>query len=324
MLKKIINPIIFQGDLKKKNYFEGWYYKQVSEDKKSVVSFIPGISLFHGDYHSFIQYIFVGVDKDNRQVTKTGYARFKLQDFKFQQKPFTIKIGENTFSESQVSINIKDKDFNIKGKINLGRFTPLKKSIVCPNIMGFFAYIPNMECYHGVISMNHEVSGTIKINDKEIDFNRGKGYIEKDWGTSFPKEYLWIQCNNFSDKETSIFLSVADIPFGKKSFRGYIGNLLVDGKEYRFATYNQSMIKIEDITDKKIKISLENKDVMVKLEGSLNQSGELVAPKKGKMDIPIKEELSGAVKLYFCGKKSKKVYEDKGSMAGIEVVGFHS
>ena len=49
MLRKIRYPILFQGNLKKKNYFEGWYYKQVSKDEKEVISFIPGISLFDND-----------------------------------------------------------------------------------------------------------------------------------------------------------------------------------------------------------------------------------------------------------------------------------
>ena len=47
--------------------------------------------------------------------------------------------------------------------------------------MGYFAYIPKMECYHGIVSMNHMVNGVIRINDVDIDFNNGKGYVEKDW-----------------------------------------------------------------------------------------------------------------------------------------------
>ena len=41
--------------------------------------------------------------------------------------------------------------------------------------------------------MNHTVNGVLMINNEEIDINNGKGYIEKDWGTSFPKKYIWIQ-----------------------------------------------------------------------------------------------------------------------------------
>ena len=47
-----------------------------------------------------------------------------------------------------------------------------------------------MECYHGIISMNHDILGSLKYNDEDISFNKGKGYMEKDWGHSFPKLYL--------------------------------------------------------------------------------------------------------------------------------------
>jgi len=40
-----MNPEIFQGKFKSKNYFEGWYYKIVSKDEKNSFAFIPGIAL---------------------------------------------------------------------------------------------------------------------------------------------------------------------------------------------------------------------------------------------------------------------------------------
>ena len=42
---RIYKPEVFQGNLKRKKYFEGWYFKHVSKDLKNVWSFIPGISL---------------------------------------------------------------------------------------------------------------------------------------------------------------------------------------------------------------------------------------------------------------------------------------
>ena len=44
-----------------------------------------------------------------------------------------------------------------------------------------------MECYHGIVSMDHTVNGLIEINNEKIDFSEGRGYIEKDWGRSFPQ-----------------------------------------------------------------------------------------------------------------------------------------
>lgn len=322
ILTKIKSTILFQGNVKKRHYFEGWFYKQVSKDEKSVVSFIPGISLFDNDLHSFVQYMYIGLDRNGERVIKSGYVKYPLKDFKFNNDTFTIQISKNIFSESMVSVNLVDGKTSILGNLFLGQFTPIERSPLMPNIMGFFAYIPKMECNHGVISMNHEVNGILKINDEEIDFNNGKGYIEKDWGTSFPKQYIWLQCNNFRNKTTSIFFSVANIPFIKKSFIGYICNLSIDGKEYRFATYNSSRIKIQSVTNRNVAIVLENKKAILKIEAALKQPGELIAPQEGKMQKIIKEELSGEVKIYLFNKQNKAIYEDVGCMAGIEIVDF--
>ena len=321
-LNKIKYPLLFQGNSKSKEYFEGWYYKQVSKDEKSVISFIPGISLFNSDLHSFLQYIFIKTDENNKKVVKTGYIRYALEDFKVTNNPFILQVGENIFTENRLSIKICDDNINIEGTLELGSLTPIKRSLLAPNIMGYFAYIPKMECYHGIVSMNHSLSGMMRINHEDVDFNKGKGYVEKDWGTSFPKKYIWIQCNNFKDENTSIFCSIADIPFMKKSFLGYICNVIIHGKEYRFATYNKSKFKIESINDKNIVISLENSKVKFIIEATLNEGGQLISPHEGKMQGVVKEGLSGEVKVYLYNKQNKIIYEDISHMAGFEIVGF--
>ena len=53
-----------------------------------------------------------------------------------------VKVGDNIFTESSVSVKIKGHKINIEGTLQLEPFTPIKKSILMPNIMGFFAYIP--------------------------------------------------------------------------------------------------------------------------------------------------------------------------------------
>ena len=79
-----------------------------------------------------------------------------------------------------------------------------------------------MECYHGILSMNHSINGTLILNGKTLSFDKGRGYMEKDWGHSFPEGYIWMQSNHFSKKETSIKISVAKIPWLRSSFIGFI------------------------------------------------------------------------------------------------------
>ncbi|MEZ4893124.1 MAG: tocopherol cyclase family protein [Saprospiraceae bacterium] len=40
----------------------------------------------------------------------------------------------------------------------------------------------------------------LTINGEELDFTGGKGYMEKDWGRSFPSAYFWMQTNHFRSR----------------------------------------------------------------------------------------------------------------------------
>jgi tocopherol cyclase len=328
-IDKIGNPILFQGNLKNKDYFEGWYFKFSSMKDGKAISFIPGISLSQRDPHCFIQYIFVRNDENGEKTVTSDYVRYSIDEFELSEGPFKLKIRENTFTETNISITIKSENYSdgrgmeIKADFDLGILHPIKMSLFAPNIMGIFAYIPKMECYHGIVSMNHKINGTLKIDNKETEFWDGKGYIEKDWGTSFPTKYIWLQCNNFGNKDTSIFCSVAHIPFLGLSFQGYICNFVINSEEYRYATYNNSSLKIENVTKDKIVLTLENAVSKLSIEAYTKNVGKLVSPKLGKMEDVVKEELSGEIKIRFLNKKSGDIHEDYGYMAGIENMGFN-
>lgn len=240
MFHKIKNPVLFQGNIHKKNYFEGWYYKLVSADGNCSVAFIPGISLNSEHAHAFVQ---VFVSYHNNGILKTIYAEYDKNVFVTNDAPFEVNIQNNSFSEHQLNVSIATDELHIEGKISFLNNTKIETSWLSPSIMGFFGYFTFMECYHGIVSMGHALQGKLMIDGKTIDFDGGKGYIEKDWGTSFPQQYVWMQSNHFANKQTSFMFSEAIIPFKVFKFNGLIINLVVDGKEYRFATYNGAKVR---------------------------------------------------------------------------------
>ena len=186
--------------------------------------------------------------------------------------------------------------------------------------MGVFGYIPKMECYHGVISMKHSLKGHLKINGREVDFTGGRGYIEKDWGTSFPKKYIWLHSNHFRNKTASLFFSVAHIPFHFTEFEGFICNFILEGREYRFATYNFSKCSIEDMSNEFVSIRLENKKARLNIKADVLGQGELIAPVKGIMQKVIKEGISGILSIELEDKATGDIYRDTGENAGVEIV----
>lgn len=326
-IQRVFEPEVFQGRYKINNYFEGWYFLQVSEDQKHSIAVIPGVSLDKDDPHAFIQVILSdrsqpegSVSTNEKPTLITDYFRFPLSDFKYEDKPFSIKIGGNSFSKTHLDVDLERDELHVKGVIKLGEFLPIHKSLFAPNIMGFFGYLSFMECYHGIVSMGHTCTGEISINGIAVSYKGGTGYIEKDWGCSFPKEYVWLQGNNFKEKNTAIMLSVAHIPFLWSEFRGFICNLNIEGKEYRWATYNRSKIISEDISEKNVRFKIKRKDLTLLIEAEITENANLIAPKNGQMKQTIKEGLFGEIRIKLIDKGGKMLYNDISTCAGVEIV----
>ena len=307
------NKEVFQGEKyleKDKEYFEGWYFKNTSQSK--TISFIPGISIHKKKKKTFIQVL---------MNHKSYFFYYDISEFKYSHNPFFIKIGNNYFSKEKIHINIYDKKKKIflQGDLNYSNSISIRKSLIQPNIMGPFSYISFMECNHAILCMKNEVNGSIKINKKEIIFNQGTGYIEKDWGTSFPKSYIWMQGNQFKKKDASFMLSIANIPFKVFSFKGVICVLIIDGKEYRFTTYNHCKIIKYKISNEMIQIILKQKDYTLIIQSFYEIGKRLLAPVKGKMEKDVLESVSAEVSVTL-KEKEDILFMDTSTNCGLELV----
>lgn len=308
------NNEFFVGNLNKKNYFEGWYFKQVLS-KKQVISIIPGISISNHKKHAFIQVI-------ETINNKAYYIPYNIEDVKFSKDDFYIKIKNNYFSKNKIILDIDYEDLKLKGELNFDKQTPLSKTTYRPTIMGPFTYLKNMQCNHAIISMHHTVTGIIHLNNKKIKVKKGTGYIEKDYGTSFPRKYLWLHSNtSHTTPKISLTFSIADIPTGPLFFQGFFCVLLINKKEYYFTTYYNDSVKIKSLDDNNLHITLKNKKYRLELIVNHEKGQELVAPKLGKMIKSLKENLNTSINLTLIDiKKNKKVHEDYLLNSGFEYV----
>ncbi len=155
--KKLGNTTIFQGNKKKEDYFEGWYFKMVANDGSSILSIIPGISLSSdgNEKHAFIQII-------NGNTAQARYYSFPIEEFSFSKKEFALKIADNYFSKDSIILDIKENNSIISGKISMFNQVDYKSGkLLNPGIMGFYRFVPFMECYHGVVSLTHHLNGKL-------------------------------------------------------------------------------------------------------------------------------------------------------------------
>ena len=312
-LKRLMNPPAFQGTLKEKEYFEGWYLKNVSRDTGSVISFIPGISLSDSS-HSFIQVI-DGISG------WTHYFEFTSGEFKPAMDKFEVRIGKNSFSMEGLKVDLFEEDIHVKGEIKFTDLSTFPKTFFSPGIMGWYTFVPRMECYHGVVSMNHSLTGMIDLNGQRKVFEGGKGYIEKDWGRSFPESWIWLQCNNFTRDDISFMLSIAKIPWFGRHFTGFLSFLRVGDTVHRFATYTGAKVLEMEFHEGELKVIIGDRKLQMIITANQRISGELAAPVLGTMDRRIKESIDSDVHIVMKDKNGKELLSSNGTRAGMEIMG---
>jgi hypothetical protein len=311
------HPEVFQGNQRKKNYFEGWYFKLVSSDGSSILSVIPGIALSHdgSEKHAFIQVI-------DGKTARTDYFIFPVGEFAFSRKEFAIRIGNNYFSADKMVLDLQSGSTSIKGEIRMTEPVTLPSgALLNPGIMGWYRFVPFMQCYHSVVSLSHRLQGVLELDGVKLDFSNGKGYIEKDWGSSMPSAWIWMQSNNFVSNDASFMLSVANIPWLGKSFTGFLGFCYFNGSIHRFATYTRASLQVRHQGEDTLQIEINDRKLVYEINAIRNNSGLLKAPVKGSMDRRIPESIDARLKLIVRDNTGKIVLNDSTSIAGLEIVG---
>jgi len=310
---RIFRPWAFQGSLARKNYFEGWYFKHVSADRDQVWSFIPGISLSREGRYAFIQVL-------NGITGESHLIEYDLKEFSASSKALDIHLGKSHFRTDGITLDMKNETWDIEGSIIYNSMDHYPSTLLKPGIMGWYSFVPFMECKHGVVSMQHQLSGGLYIDGKYIDFEDGTGYIEKDWGSSFPESWVWLHCNTFNNPRASFTLSVAKIPWLGSFFIGFISFLYIDGRFINFSTWSKARFEALEYHDNKLIIKISNKDYLLDVRAINSQTGPLKAPRQGSMTRTIKESVDAIIEIELADHQGNILFQDKGERAGMELI----
>jgi len=315
-LTKVWHQEAFQGTHRKKGYFEGWYLKLIDAARTSVFALIPGVSIGRTkeESHAFIQLI-------NAVTGKTEYFRFDYDAFSADQKTFDVRIGGNHFWDGGIDVDLQNETTSLKASLRFENIEKYPTSLLHPGIMGPFSFVPGMECYHGIVNIRHTIVGNMTYNGAQLEMTGGEGYIEKDWGKSFPQSWLWMQANHFANPKSSFMFSIARIPWLGTSFTGLISFLRTDQGLFRFATYNGSKVQSLKMDGDQIKATLKSPTHSLSFTATYARGGILKAPKNGMMLREIEESITAEISLELYDHRGNMVYQDASNRAGMEIAG---
>lgn len=311
-LQALFHPEQYHGWGKTHRYFEGWYFKIVNADETKAFAFIPGIAMDEeGEKQAFIQVL------DGKKRT-SEYHKFTVQEFTPHAGKFEISICSNFFSTQEITLDLP----TVQGKLTFDELTPWPSTWYSPGIMGPYSFAPFMECYHGILSMNHRIKGQLTIHGKIIDFDNGLGYMEKDWGKSFPNAYFWMQANHFNQPGISVKASVAKIPWLGSSFTGHIAGVWLHNRLIQFTTYNGSKLRKLSVNTDTVELILENANYKLEILAHRETATLLASPISGFMEGRIEESMTSNIEVLLWDKtKNTLLLNDIGRNAGLEVAG---
>jgi tocopherol cyclase len=289
----------------------------VSADRDLRLAAIPGIFLAQdgdGPHEAFVQIL-------DGATSKSWYIPYPVEDFEASADGFEVRVGPNTFDASGVHLDLPDVGLFADVSFT-SHLDGWPVSWASPGAMGPYAYVPFMECFHGVVSFGHSLDGSLTLGDATWSLAGGRGYIEKDWGKAFPAGYLWMHSNHFSEPETSLMASIALIPWMRGVFRGVLIGLKHEGQLYTFATYNRSRTKYIGVDKRKVRWTVRRADgYRLDLTAERTSGALLHAPIRSEMHKRVEETLNAHIHVKLTDPQGAVLLEDVGEVGGLEVHG---
>jgi tocopherol cyclase len=324
-LRGIWRPELYHGRGKRPPFFEGWYFKLVDASEQRRFAVIPGIFIGRepSSSHAFLQTL-------DGVTGRTAFHRYPFDTFQAAHGKFDIRIGPNKFSATRVELEIDRPEGRMRGDLRFSGGSAWPVTLISPGIMGPYAFAPFMECYHGVLSFDHEISGWLSVDGETFDFTAGRGYIEKDWGRSFPRAWIWTQSNHFDQPGVCLTASVAIVPWLNGAFPGFIAGLWNGGELWRFATYTGAVLERLDLEDTHVTFSLSGRAGPKKTPHRLEiiawraKGGLLHSPERVAMMQRVLESLTARLDVRLTdvsGRQERLIFEGAGRHAGLEIVG---
>jgi tocopherol cyclase len=335
-LTSTFHPEGFHGAARRERFFEGWYLKCVSADRRHRWAFIPGLFLgATGEAEAFVQVL-------DGTTHRSWYHRFPREAFRAEEDRFEVQVGENHFDARGMALELDGGA--LRGALTFndgGGLTGWPVTAWSPGIMGPFGYLPFMECSHGLISFSHTLQGSLMIEGQPISFDGGLGYIEKDWGAAFPTAYVWMQSNHFSHARACLSASIAIIPTlpqgrvargldvvsrrlaGRpmSSFRGFIIGLWLDGELHAFATWSGARTERLLIDDSHVRWTVSSATERLELVTERVAGGLLHAPVRTEMHRRVVESIDARIEVRLTRRSGEVLFEEVGTCGGLEVFG---
>jgi tocopherol cyclase len=251
----------FHGDGIAKKYFEGWYLKVTLPEIEQTFAFMYSIeNPFDKESYSGGAVQILGIDEQYLCRTfpdvKQFWASKNIFSFGHWGK-HNLAIQPQLLSSQEFTNNIQE-GYQVTATLNQGCIYNPKNQNYCrwqyqikpvfgwgnSNFLqqataGWLSYLPIYDPGWQVTMAHGLATGWLEWENQIYQFTNAPAYSEKNWGTSFPKKWFWLNCNSFQN-QTDLAITagggIRDILWWQETV-GLIG-IHYRGKFYEFVPWN--------------------------------------------------------------------------------------
>jgi hypothetical protein len=302
MLEKY-KPNSIRGNFERNKYFEGWFQKVYSKEHNASFILIYGYATQNSDDHfGFLQVLIPNQEPE--------IAYFPKNEVSCDIEQHIFRMGKNLMTTELIRIDINGLriDLNFKNS---------QLSRTFKNSMGYAYFIPNLPCYHSVLTTAQNVSGEIQHNGVYYTLNNAMGYLEKNWGTTFPESYFWIHAVDPNNPARSLLFSKAKIVWLGKTYIKHVGYLCLDGQQIELRELKNFSVSNSNVSPENQIIQMRSASAQIDL--SLDYGREVVfhGPKDGALSRLIQHKTDVKIEVLLNYENRKHKYQMVGNYEDI-------
>ena len=324
-------------------YFEGWYYRLTLPEIEQTFAFMYSIEnplgnqlnsggavQILGTDEAYLYRVFPNIQKffadhNNLIFGHWGKTNLAIEPRLLLSTEFNSHITEGyqvTANLNQGSIYnpVRDEycrwEYRIKPVYGWGNSQQSQQSSA-----GLLSSLPIFEPGWQITMAHGYATGWIEWQGQRYQFTDALAYSEKNWGSSFPQKWFWLNCNSFNDEKDLSFTAgggIRQVLWWQEEV-ALIG-IHYGGKFYEFAPWNSQVSwKIEPWG--KWQLQGNSAHYTVTLKGETDLPGTYVRTPSAKgLIFNCRDTTRGKLNLALY-ERNKKILKASSTQAGLEVGG---
>jgi tocopherol cyclase len=298
-------------------FYEGWYHKISLPDSDEAFFFIYSVvNPLPGSAHPSEAFLYCGQASSLDSI----YQSFPVEAYRASTRCRDVRIGPKARATAlRFAGMAEDADGTCAWDIWLD------ESLVWPETMGWLTGQAGLETSWTVGTLRAQATGWIEFKGQRFEFSQAVAYGDHNWGSVFPRQWFWLQANEFPSGDGALAVSGGTVLFGETEIEAEMIGLWLAGGMHTFRTQDLNPVSAQ-VRKGHWSLQAEQDLERITIEASCDPDSlfHLLAPTPQGVQPRAWESLAGSVHVVLEQRADpatawRTVFDDTSVHAGVEL-----